>query len=136
MRSGTKETLAVRIAAAERSHDFIAHLVTTRTDGRADGGQQIVGPRAKNPHHLPHGFLHCTRQRSAPPGVNGGHGALPGIRKEYWHAVCSPDREQYAGFLSEQRVSRRRRGARAWGIGVTGGAIFELPSLPPHDLVD
>ena len=93
MGSGNEEILAIRVTAAERIDDFFAHLVATRADTRADGGQQIRRTRSENPHHLSHRFFHHARKGSAPSGVNGGHRTLAGVREQNGHAVCGPNGE-------------------------------------------
>jgi hypothetical protein len=70
---------SLRELRLELDGDFGADFVAAAADGRADGGEQVRRLAAKLHVHLANGFGDDALERTAPSGVDGGNGALPGI---------------------------------------------------------
>ncbi len=77
--------------------DLGADFVAAAADGRADGSEQAIRPRAELHLHFPHGFCDDALQCAAPAGVNGGDGSLFGIDEKNGDAIGGLNAEKQAG---------------------------------------
>ena len=103
--------------AVELDGDFGADFVTAATDGGADGGKEVGGFGFEVHLHLADGFDGDAGERAAPPGVNGGYGAVFGVDEEYGYAVGSLDAEQEAGAVGGGSIAF---------AGCVGGDVEEM----------
>jgi len=109
---------------------FGADFVAAAADGGADGREEIGGPRAKVHMHFPDGFDDDAGEGAAPPGVDGGYGAILGVHEENGDAVGCLDPEKEPGTVSGGGVAFR--GLLRGGVEVmddVGVDLFERDEL-------
>ena len=81
--------------------DFVA----TRTDGRADGSEEIFGIAAVFESHAANRFLGDTAESAPPAGMNGGDRAFFRIDEENGHAIGGLDGKEQAGLICSGSVT-------------------------------
>ena len=87
----------IRKLRFEFDGNFRAYFVAAPADGRADGSEQAIRPRAELHLHFPNGFCDDALQRAAPAGMNGGDGSLFGIDEKNGDAIGGLNAEKQAG---------------------------------------
>ena len=88
---------SIRKLRFEFDGNFRADFVAAAADGRADGSEQAIRPRAELHLHFPNGFCDDALQRAAPAGMNGGDGSLLGIDEKNGDAIGGLNAEKQAG---------------------------------------
>ncbi|MEO7889013.1 MAG: hypothetical protein ABIW19_03340 [Vicinamibacterales bacterium] len=81
------------------------HLVATRTDTRANGGDDIGRANAAAL-HFSNGSAHDTGGRAPPPGVNGGHDPSAAARQQDGHAISDSYGRHETRLSTDNGVSR------------------------------
>ena len=86
---------SIRKLRFEFDGNFRADFVAAAADGRADGSEQAIWPRAEL--HFPNGFCDDALQCAAPAGMNGGDSLLFGIDEKNGDAIGGLNAEKQAG---------------------------------------
>ena len=124
------ESRSVRSAssAANRLATSGPHLKTTRSDGRPEGGDQVVRVAAKLRRQFVHGARGDAGDGALPAGMDRGDGAVARVGDQDGDAVGSLDGNCHAGFGSCQSVAfglAADEGGRG-GQDVVGVDLFEV----------
>lgn len=88
----------------EFRHEFSAHFITARADGRAEGRQQILRPASELEPHTADGFFRDAAERATPSRVNGGDGAPFWINQKNWNTVGGLYRQKNSRAIGDRGI--------------------------------
>ena len=102
--------------------DLRADLIAARADGRADGGEQLLWPRAELLLHAQDGLGSDAAHRALPAAVRDAHCAVDRVEKQDRRAVRKAEKQRQARLIRDQGIRLRD------GVRVRERAAASLPA--------
>ena len=107
--------------------DLRADLIAAWADGRPDGGEQFLRPRAELLLHAQDGLGSDAAHRALPTAVRDAHRAVDRVEKQDGRAVRKAEKQRQARLIRDQGIRLRD------GVRIRERAAASLPAADARD---